>query len=134
MPTPNYNDDPSFLFTLRVPTSKGMVVIYAYESTRARSQYGHTYIDTFVRLNSETVFKRGDTYCGIPAGTSIDGISAKEAVLSLIAMKPGDTERDYFESYTPEQLTFAESLGEELSAIREMRYCDENGEVKEKRR
>ena len=71
MPTPNYNDDPSFLFTLRVPTSKGMVVIHAYENTQRRSNHGHTYIDTVVRLNGETV-------------------------LSLIAMKPGDTDRDYF--------------------------------------
>lgn len=128
-----YHDNPAFLFELRIPTSAGMVVVYAYESTRARSQHGHTYIDTVVRLNGDTVFKHGDTYCGIPAGTTIDGISAKEAVLSLIAMKPGDTDESYFEHYSAEQLAFAESLGEELSMIREWRYCDDNGAVKDPR-
>lgn len=134
MPTPNYNDDPSFLFTLRVPTSEGMVVIHAYENTQRRSNHGHTYIDIAVRLNGEQVFKRGDLYVGIPAGTCIDGIYAKEAVLSCVAMKPGDTDEEYFDSYTSEQRTFAESLGEELSMVRQFRYCDENGNVKDKNR
>jgi hypothetical protein len=45
-------------------------------------------------------------------------------------MRPGDTDRDYFADYTPEQLAWAEQHGEALSIEREARYCDANGNVK----
>jgi hypothetical protein len=45
-------------------------------------------------------------------------------------MRPGDTDDDYFDSYTPEQLAFVEEYGEALGYVRQSRYCDENGNVK----
>lgn len=60
----------------------------------------------------------------MPAGTCLDGIEAKEGVLSLVAMKPGDTDEEYFADYTEEQLAFAKEYGEALSCEREARYCN----------
>ena len=39
------------------------------------------------------------------------------ALLSFLSLQPGDTDDEYFEDYTPEQLAWAEEHGEELSFI-----------------
>ena len=131
----NLTDDPNHLFTLRIPIRNESVVVYAYHDVKHSIGSTHTYIDILVRMNGEEVFKRGKLYVGIPAGHTIDGIYAKEAVLSCVAMKPGDTDLEYFQNYTNPQLAFASTFGEELSAIREMRYCDpETGEVRSPKR
>ncbi len=131
--------DVNHLFTLRVKTSQGLVTINAYEGPwPTKATPSHTRIDVEVKLlaksdnmYSKVIFRRGSLWCGIPAHHSIDGIYAKECVLSLVAMKPGDTDADYFAEYSREQRDFAESLGDELNMIREMRYCDpKTGEVK----
>jgi hypothetical protein len=67
---------------------------------------------------------------GIPSHASIDGTYAKEAVVSAVAMKPGDTDREYFEKYTKLQLAWATAFGEQLDMEKQNRYCDENGSVK----
>lgn len=81
-----------------------------------------------VRHGSTVVFPKGQLTCA-PHGTS-DGIAAKELVMSLVAMRPGDTDADYFRDYTPEQLAWCQAHGEALSIEREARYCDEDGNVR----
>src|SRR5580693_4288120 len=137
-----YRDDPNHLFTLRVPVSKWvppkpgqtigstvktLVTIHAFDG--GFQAPNHNRIDVEVRMGGKTVFPRGATYCGLTQGFSVDGIHAKELVLSLIAMKPGDTDNEYFASYTPEQIEFAETFGEDLNMYRLDRCCDpETGE------
>jgi len=77
-----------------------------------------------LKRKSRTIFKRGETWCGIPGQHSIDGKAAKEAVLSTLAMKPGDTDPDYFADYREVQLAFADAFGEELYMVK----CDRYGE------
>jgi hypothetical protein len=36
------------------------------------------------------------------------------AVLAFLPLRPGDTDPDYFDDYTPEQLAFARAEGENL--------------------
>lgn len=36
------------------------------------------------------------------------------ALLGFLALRPGDTDAEYFERYTPEQLDFAAEHGDEL--------------------
>ncbi len=44
---------------------------------------------------------------------------------------PGDTDAEFFEGYTPEQLEWVTTHGEELDCIKHDRYCDpETGEVR----
>jgi len=83
------------------------------------------------KRRTRLIFKRGQTWCGIPGHASIDGKYAKEAVLSTLAMKPGDTDADYFADYTETQLDFAREFGETLDCEKSHRYCDpETGEVR----
>jgi hypothetical protein len=119
------------LFTLRIRLGKApTVIIHAFEAPYYQySATGHTRIDVEVRQGGKTIFSLGDTYCAVPRGTSLDGIEAKALVLSLVAMRPGDTDPSYFDSYTPEQLAWAKEYGDFLNCEKERRYCDENGEV-----
>ena len=59
-----------------------------------------------------------------PSWTS-DGKQARRGVLSHVAMKPGDTDREFFKDYTPEQIEFVERYGEELSLVAMDRYGEE---------
>lgn len=74
------------------------------------------------RKRRDVVFAKGETWCGLPAGKCTDSDDAKELVLSLLAMKPGDTDDEYFANYTEDQLRFANSYGEELSMVALDRY------------
>lgn len=115
------NQEADFLFTLRVCVfaSEPLVVINAFEGRdagRARVVGGsHNQIDVEVRQGGRVVFPRGQIYCGLPTFKSIDGPDARELVLSLVAMKPGDTDADFFAHYTPEQLAWAERHGDGVS-------------------
>ena len=122
-----------WLFTLRVSPFVGDVpiMIYAFDANHTDHHTGHVRIDVIVRHCGKTIFKRGDTYCAVNRWTAIDGIAARELVMSLVARKPGDTDQDYFASYTPEQLAFAEKYGDALSCEREARYRDpETGAIR----
>jgi hypothetical protein len=113
------------LFTIRVPSKGGDIVITAFDA-HSTSGY-HKRIDIEVRHGGEVILARGDTYCSTPR--SIDGIEARELVMSCVAMKPGDTDSEYFESYTPRQLAWVTEHGEDLDCIKQDRYCDyETGE------
>ena len=114
------NREPDFLFTLRVCVfaSEPLVVVNAFEGRDAgRGRMGdrHNRIDVEVRQGGRVVFPRGALYCGLPTFKSIDGPDARELVLSLVAMKPGDTDADFFAHYTPEQLAWAERHGDGVS-------------------
>jgi hypothetical protein len=121
--------DPRDLFRLRVKLSGGILNVLAREA--GFQEPNHTKVIIGATWNGKPLFELGSTWVGVPSHSSLDGIYTKEAVLSCLAMKPGDTDREYFESYTPEQLAWAESHGEELFMVKDSRYCDENGNVKE---
>lgn len=86
----SYRDDPAFLFELRFRLYRkeygpSNVTIRAWEAP-APDHYrrtGHTRLDAELLWNGEVICKRGGTYCGIPAGHTIDGDYAKEAVAAL---------------------------------------------------
>ncbi len=126
------------LFTLRVGlTNKAhgnaSVAIHAYDANHTDRQTGHMRIDATLILyetvngkrKARVIFPRGATYCAVSRWTAIDSEAAKSLVMSLFAMKPGDTDSEYFDSYTPEQLDFAKTYGETLSYIREDRYGED---------
>lgn len=53
---------------------------------------------------------------GIPYGANPTGREAAYSLLAFLTLKPGDTDADFFASYTPEQLTWADGPDcEELS-------------------
>jgi hypothetical protein len=117
------------LFVLHFHLSTGPVTITAWDGERTDSEYGHRRIDAELSQNGHVVFPRGATYCAVPSGTALDKSDARELVGSLFAMRPGDTDDDYFDSYTPEQLAWAEANGEWLGCEVQARFCDDNGNV-----
>lgn len=54
-----------------------------------------------------------------------DGDDAKRHVLSHLAMKPGDTDKEFFEDYSPEQLDFVNAYGEEITMLSWDRYSQD---------
>lgn len=56
----------------------------------------------------------GDDY-GVAPAYSIDGDESLRGLLGFLTLRPGDTDDEYFEHYTPEQLAFAEGDAEQLS-------------------
>ena len=112
--TPDCGHDLSHLFTLRVRlyNDEPQIVIHAFDAGRTH-YHTHSRIDVEVRHGGKVIFPRGQLYCGIPG--TIDGIAARELVLSLVSMKPGDTDEEYFAGYTPAQLDWATKHGEAIA-------------------
>lgn len=71
----------------------------------------------------------GDDF-GCSPQHAIDSDEALRALLGFLTLKPGDTDREYFESYTPEQMAFARGDAERLSIYamdpRDMGNADAN--------
>lgn len=63
--------------------------------------------------NGRVVFEGGDLFASPLHG--IDSDAAAGACIHFLSLKPGDTDAEYFEKYTPEQLAFAEKYGDDLS-------------------
>jgi len=118
------------LFTLRIAlTQKLAAIVTAYDG----NGIGRERIDIEVTLEGEgeprTIFPKGSLYVGGPAigRFCIDGVAARELVLSAVAMREGDTDKEYFDNYTPEQLEFSRQWGETISMAGYNTYCDEDG-------
>jgi hypothetical protein len=124
--------DPNACFTLRIRLyirshDPRLITITAFDDLPSDSA-GRVRLTCEVKHGSEVIFERGKLTCGLHPAS--DSVAAKELVMSLVAMRPGDTDRDYFADYTDSQLAWAKQHGEELSAERERRYCDGNGNVR----
>lgn len=52
---------------------------------------------------------------GCPMHTAIDSDGAVRSIMSFLTLRPGDTDDDYFASYTPEQLAYAAGHAEALN-------------------
>jgi len=46
---------------------------------------------------------------------AIDSDECVRALLGFLTLKPGDTDKEYFDKYTPDQMAFAEGDAESLS-------------------
>ena len=122
------------LFTLKVAPyrrdyDKRQIIITAWDKPKQPST-GHHYIDIEVRHGGKVIFPRGQLYCGVNQWTTTDGMQARELVLTTVAMKPGDTDAEYFEYYTDDQKDWAMAYGEDISMVKQDRYCDESGECR----
>ena len=124
-------------FTLRVRLYRPehdarLVTITAYDDLVPQwDSAGRVRLTVEVKHGSTVVFPKGQLTCALH-GTS-DSIEAKELVMSLVAMQPGDTDADYFADYTPEQLAWVTEHGETLDMVCDTRYRDEDGNVRKER-
>ena len=66
-----------------------------------------------VSNDGQTIFEGNDF--GPSPLHSIDGNESAGALLGFLGCQPGDTDDEYFESYTPAQLDWVKRNGEEIS-------------------
>lgn len=79
-----------------------------------RSHHGKSRIAyQFDGKDGQVIFAGDDFYCS-PLH-AIDSDACLRALMAYITLRPGDTDRDYFDSYTPEQMAFAQGDAESLS-------------------
>ena len=72
------------------------------------------------------VWSRGETWDGIPGHKCIDGDAAQAGVLAHLALKPGDTDEDFFADYNEAQLDFCETYSDDLTMARIARFGDDS--------
>jgi hypothetical protein len=63
--------------------------------------------------DGKVIFEGADFACS--PMHAIDSDESVRALLGFLTLRPGDTDEEYFESYTQEQLAFADEHGETLS-------------------
>ncbi len=111
---------------------KRQVVIRAFDDS-SWDEAGRVKLEIEVKHGRKVIFPRGQLYCALHGSSNSD--EAKELVMSTVAMRPGDTDEEYFADYTPEQLAWASEHGEEIRSEAQARYCDpETGEVRKKKK
>jgi hypothetical protein len=125
--------DPAFTLRIRTAPTVGYgttIAIRAYDDlVPGWDNAGRVRLTVEVRHGSAVVFPKGQLTCALHGAS--DGTAARELVMALVAMRPGDTDEDYFAGYTPEQFAWVTEHGEALDAEREHRYCGpETGEVR----
>ena len=70
--------------------------------------------DAEVKVNGTVLFPRGSMWGAFSPIECCDGPGAKSCVMGHLALKPGDTDSDFFESYTEEQLSFVIDNSDEI--------------------
>lgn len=75
-----------------------------------------------------TIFSGAD-FCCSPCHC-VDSDCTIESIMGFLTLRPGDTDSEYFDDYTPAQLEFCENDAEALYCVVDSRYNDENGNPK----
>ena len=78
---------------------------YTYRSSGDRHGYQYQ-----LTLNGKVIFS-GDDFT-TPAGMRNDPDELAESILGSLGVQKDDTDAEFFEDYTPEQLAFADEWGE----------------------
>jgi hypothetical protein len=81
--------------------------------TLTTDRYGKSVLAYRFFHRGRLVFARADFH-GSPLH-AVDADATVAGLLAFLSLKPGDTDPDYFEGYTAEQLAFARAEGENLS-------------------
>ena len=78
------------------------------------------------RLTQRTGHKRTVIFEGndfsVPQYTAIDSDKAVKALMGFLTLRPGDTDREYFDNYTKAQMEFVEEHAEDLAMEVFMRF------------
>jgi hypothetical protein len=75
---------------------------------------GQNYIGYEFFDRNGTVLFTGEDFGHSPMD-AIDSDETLRCLLGFLTLRPGDTDSEYFENYTPEQMSFAETEAEYLS-------------------
>lgn len=78
-------------------------------------KYGKSVLGYEFYLDGELIFEGNDFHCSPMNAIDSDEIVA--ALLGFLALRPGDTDKNYFDDYSLKQMQFANDYGELLSCI-----------------
>lgn len=93
---------------------RGKVYALAMWSTNRTDRRGQTIIAyAFGALDEGAIFEGAD-FAGSPMHAD-DADETVRSLLTFLTLRPGDTDADYFEGYSAEQMAFAEGDAEALS-------------------
>lgn len=101
---PTDPDDQRVLRVVRIEDTD--VVLWTWDTGR-RFGTGQCRVGRRFIVAGEIIFE--DEECGVAPSDPVDSDDALVGILSWCCLKPGDTDADFFEEYTPEQLAWAES-------------------------
>jgi hypothetical protein len=87
--------------------------LLALYDTGQTDRYGKSILGYQFWHEDILVFEGDDFHCS--PSCPIDSDQAVASLLAFLSLKPGDTDPEYFEDYTPGQLEFAVNYGEALS-------------------
>ena len=87
------------------------------ESGCGKSTTGRAILQLIKPTAGEVIFEGAD-FSGSPMHAD-DSDQAVASLLTFLSLRPGDTDPDYFDDYTPEQLAFARAEGENLALYAE---------------
>lgn len=71
------------------------------------SRGGKNFLGYEFKVGRKIIFEGRDYGC--PPSYSIDSLKVAYSILSFLTLRPGDTDKEYFEDYTQEQMDFAKS-------------------------
>lgn len=95
--------------------------------TNQRDTYGKWILGYEFYCEDTLVFE-GEDFCCSPCH-SVDSNRTVASLLTFLALRPGDTDREYFDTYTEQQMDFAMEHGEMLwMCAWELEQTDEDGE------
>lgn len=67
---------------------------------------------------------------GIPQGEKWSALRAKATLLSFLTLQSGDTDSEYFDSYTPDQLAWSESSECESAACDVVTWEEQDAKIR----
>ena len=108
----NTIDNQSYLGQKTCPYTGSVIKLWDTYETDG-SFFGRTKLRYELKHDGKVIFKGSDF-----TGSSCHAIDSDETfggILGFLSLRPGDTDKEYFESYTEEQREFADMYGEELS-------------------
>jgi len=106
----DYSDDPNYLGSRTCPYTDATIHLWDTNQMASDSHYRLRYQ---LEHQGKVIFE-GDDY-GCPRSIAVDSAESFASILSFLSCRPGDTDNEYFASYTPEQLEWANQYGEQLS-------------------
>lgn len=98
------------------------LTMYATDRFDGRNGYYIAYKLTATQ-HAKPIFE-GDDYSPSPVHATDSDDSVRD-LMGFLTLKPGDTDDEYFERYTPEQLAFAETHAESLDMAVHDRFGDD---------
>ena len=105
-------EDYTSLRHIKIDISGAEITLQTWE-TVTRFNTGQYKLRYELTCNGKVIFS-GDDY-GCAPSEAVDSDESLRGLLGFLSLQPGDTDDEYFDDYTKDQMAFAESYGEELS-------------------